>query len=488
MVARFFRDSAIYALPAALSRGISFLLFPLFAHVFSPSDYGTLDLLLVVSTLVAVTIGLEVSQAVGRFLADEDDPERRRTLASTALLFTAAAYTVFLALGILLAEPIARAFLGDSGDADLIRIAALWMWVAGVLQLAQNQLRWQLRPAAFAVAAGITAAVTAGCSGVFVLVLDMGVAGALLGQLAGASVALAYVAVATRGTFGWRFDRVMCRRMLAFSVPLVPAGVAVFLNAYADRLIIQHQLSLADVGVYGVGFRLALVVSLVLIGFQGAAMPLILARHADPHTPADIARILRLFAALVLPLFVLLSIMAPPALHVLADPAYADAATLVPFLALAILFAGMYMFAPGMSIAGDTVTMAKLTVAAGVANVVVVLALVPLLGIEGAALGTALTSLGWFAGQMWASQRRYPVPHHWPALAGGLVAACAAIGLAALVLPVHDVAPAWGDLTARAGLVVLGSAAAAWLALGGDEVAALRRRAHTWRRRNRLAA
>jgi O-antigen/teichoic acid export membrane protein len=276
----------------------------------------------------------------------------------------------------------------------------------------------------------------------------------------------------SRGAYEARVDLEKLRQMLAFSLPLVPASVGVFLNGYADRLIIQHIRSLADVGLYGVGYRLAMVASLLLVGFQGATMPLILARQNEPSMPADIARIFRLFSALGLSAFVLLSVMAPPALHVLAAPEYERASTVVPFLVLAWLFAGMYMFAPGIVIAKDTMIAAKLTVAAGLANVVIVLVLVPLFGIEGAGVGTAATSLGWFAALMHASQRRYSVPHDWRALTAALVAASAVVAVAMLMLPTTDVTLTAGELAIRAGLVLVGAAAATWLAVGRNDIRA----------------
>ena len=59
----------------------------------------------------------------------------------------------------------------------------------------------------------------------------------------------------------------------------MPASTGVFFNGYADRLAIQARMTLGDVGLYGVGYRLSLIVGLTLIGFQGALMPLILRRH-----------------------------------------------------------------------------------------------------------------------------------------------------------------------------------------------------------------
>jgi O-antigen/teichoic acid export membrane protein len=470
MVRRFFRDSAVYALPAALSRGISFLLFPLFAHHFSPTDYGALDILILIGTLVAVTVALEVSQGLGRYIAAETDEDVRQDYASTALLFTIAAYSAFILALEAAAAPLTDVILGPDVSPALLRVAGCSFWLAGVLNLAQNVLRWELRPAPYATASGLLAAVTALASAFFVLLLDMGVMGALLGQLVGATVALSFVLVVTRGSFALRFSREKWRRMVAFSLPLVPSGMGVFLNAYADRLVIQHTRSLADVGIYGVGFRWAMIVSLVLVGFQGAAMPLFLARHQEPSTPADIARIFRVFSALALALFVALSVLAVPALRVLAAAPYQQASDVAPLLVISAMFAGMYIFAPGIAIAKDTATMAMLTAVAGVANLVLALALVPPFGIVGAGIATAATSLWWFVALMRASQRRYPVPHHWGSLVTALVSVAALVGVSMAILPSgREEALDPAGLAARAVFVIAGLGLSAGLVLGAVE-------------------
>ena len=52
MVRSFFRDSAIYVLPSALSSGMSFFLFPFYAHHSTASEYDLFDLVMLGSMLV----------------------------------------------------------------------------------------------------------------------------------------------------------------------------------------------------------------------------------------------------------------------------------------------------------------------------------------------------------------------------------------------------------------------------------------------------
>jgi O-antigen/teichoic acid export membrane protein len=476
MLRRFFRDSAVYIIPSALSSGLSLVLFPLYAHYFTPREYGALDLIFLAQSFVNFTVALEIYQAVGMCVAGEKNEALARDYASTGLLFTLGSYALFGVLAEVFASPLTHVLLGANINVVLLRIAVLWMVVQGVLALAQAQLRWQLRPRAFAAATMVNVILTMLPAGLLVLVVHLGVKGALLGQLFGSTAALICVAVMTRGTFTFRFSLTRCKEMLRLSTPLVPSSVGVFLNLYADRLIIRHSKSLADVGVYGVGYRVAMIVSLLLVGFQGAAMPLFLARKDDPATPGDIARIFKLFAGFALSVFIFLAIMATPIIRIVAAAPYQPAASVVPFLVISVLFSGMFMFAPGPGIVRKTAAMAWVAVAGGVLNVVLALLLVPRYGIKGAGAATAVASLAWFIALMTVSQRYYPVPHQWRRLGIGFIAVVAYVDLALSLLPSgRRTALDGGILGVRVGCVLIGGGVALWIILGGPEVTQLLR-------------
>ena len=466
MVKQFFRDSLVYLIPAGLSQGLAFVTFPLYAHHFTPQQYGVLDLLILAGMLIGWTVALEIYQAVGRFVAGEKNLDLARTYSSTGLWYAVASYGVFLAFSEGLAVPISHLLLGPTTSVTLLRFALPLMCLQGLVALVQAQLRWQLRPIAFAIGSVLLTVCTLVSSIVLVFGAGLELEGAILGQLVGMCVCLAYSLAATRGTFGFRFDWAKLKEMISFSAPLVLSSVGVFLNLYADRLVIQHTRSIQELGIYGVGYRLATVITLLLYGFQGAALPLILTRKDDPSTPRDLARILRIFTALALTLFVVLTIFASPAIRLLAAPPFQPATSVVPFLVLSVLFANMYIFAPGLSVAKKTKPMAVTTLLAGAANLALALLLVPPFGIVGAGIATSTTSCAWFVALMVLSQRYYPAPHDWPRLVLAFTSLLAFVAISLALLPSSRThALSAGTLAVRTVLVLTGSALSVGLAL-----------------------
>ena len=225
----------------------------------------------------------------------------------------------------------------------------------------------------------------------------------------------------------------------------------------------------------------------MLTAFQAAALPLILARKDEPSTPRDLARVFRVFAAFGLSAFVVISLLATPALHLLAGPRYQHSAAVVPFLLISVLFANMYNFAPGMAIRKKPLPMAAMTVAAGVGNLVLALVLVPPLGILGAGIATSTTSFAWFVGLMFVSQRHYPVPHRWRQLGLAFAVVVALVACSLALLPTSgSEAMGAAPLLIRCVLISVGVALSARLTLGHHELAQLLRRLAEYARKPRL--
>jgi O-antigen/teichoic acid export membrane protein len=467
VLARFLKDSAVYGVAGVLTRGIMLLLIPFYTRALAPEAFGVIDLLTIFGAIIALTIALEISQGVARFFAGAESPELARTYASTALWFTAAAYGLFVLVAFAFAGPISRAVVGAPGWEPVFRLAVFAIALNGLFYLFQNQLRWQLQPLHYGIASVVFVLVTGTVSVVLLHGIGRGVEAIYHGQLAGAASASVVAWWFARRSYGFRFSLSRCAEMLRFSLPLVPSGIAVFLSLYVDRICIRELLTLEDVGLYGIAFRFASVMTLLMIGFQGSLMPLVYQHHADPSTPRDLSRIFRGFLVLAVPALAGVTLFAREIVTVFTTPAYAAAAVVIPPLAGAALLANMYIFAPGAAITKRTQVIAGVNMGAAALNLCLNLLLIPRLGIGGAALATLLSSGAGFVTYMMIGQRLYHVPHSWNGI--GIAAA-----VAAAVLLLQPLVTAFGGaplaLPVRAVVFVTAAAAAAWILVGRQAV------------------
>lgn len=414
------RHSAIYMLPTILTRGLGFLLLPIYTHAFAPSDYGVLDLITTIGPMVNVVICLEVLQGMARLRVDVSLEEQRR-LTGTTWLFSLLAYSVFMAVTMPLAPWLAQHVLDDSELTDVTRVGIVAMSVNALAAMFLIQFRWELRSMTYTVLTTCYAVTTIGVAAWVALVLDLGVFGVLTGQAASGALFSMIAVVLTRRSVSWVLSGRLLRRMLAYSWPLVPASLSMTLTLYFDRAALTIMASLDDVGVFGVAARLASVIAILVAGLQMAVSPLIYAHYTEPQTPASLAKIFRWAVALLLSVCLALHLAAGTLVTLLAPPAYAAAAQLVPVLALSMMISQLYVFFPGMALAMKTGQQLAVTIAAAAVTLSASFALIPALGALGAALASLSAALVFFVLWAAASQRHYRVPLDLPVLGRGVL-------------------------------------------------------------------
>src|SRR5204862_6244820 len=127
----------------------------------------------------------------------------------------------------------------------------------GLFLLTQSQLRWMLRPSAYFLVSLVAGAANLGLAVALVSRFGLGVHGILYGQVVGATLGTLLALALGRDTYGFELDPKALRRMLSFSLPLVPSGCGVLLSLYVDRLVIRETLGMGAVGVSGVAYRFA---------------------------------------------------------------------------------------------------------------------------------------------------------------------------------------------------------------------------------------
>ncbi|HQI24986.1 MAG TPA: oligosaccharide flippase family protein, partial [Smithella sp.] len=413
MLRAFFRDSVVYAIPAFVNRGMSIFLVPLYTRVLKPADYGVLDMLMVFGSLVNLTVALEVSQGVAIHYTDEISSDKKILYASTAFWFTLFCYTLFLFIGLIFAPFLSQWVMGIGGLEFIFRLGILYIWFNGLFYLIQNQYRFELRSKGYAMVTILVSTITAVVSVFLAYGLSWGLPGILYGMVAGGAIGCIYGFWGLRSSFRLRFDGARLKEMLTFSIPLVPSGIAVFISLYINRLMINHYLTLGDVGLFGIGFRLASIIGLVMVGFQGAMMPLVYSHYREEQTPRHLALIFRLFIAFSLLVFIGLTVFAKEILWIMTTPAYYSSQKVVIFLVPAILLSNMYIFAPGIGIARKTHLILWINLGGAAVNTLLNWLLIPMFGIEGAAVSTLLGYACVFAAYMYFSQRLYHVPHNW---------------------------------------------------------------------------
>jgi O-antigen/teichoic acid export membrane protein len=450
---RLFRDTLIYGSGRVVLQIFAVILVPVWTRVFNPSDYGIIEALATGIAALTLIASLGLESASQRSYFDYSEEEKRSRVLSTALVALLASSAVISALGISFRHEIARELLGSEKYSTLVVLGVLVIPVALLTNFTQEIMRLRHEPWRYTAVSLVSGLAVIVFSLIFVLGLDQHLRGYYLGLLVGSSMALLVGCVLVRKALRPVVDRRELRVMLAYGLPLVPVAASTWVLQLADRFFLLHYSTLRDLGLYGVAYRLANLLLLGTTAFSLAWAPLMLELHAeDPQAERSLrSRTLNYVTFLVAFGAVVLSAYAREIFQTITAPTFADAYKVVGLLAGSIVFIGMNaVTVSGTSIVRRTGYLARYTFYAAVLNIALNFALIPPLGIVGAAVATLVTYGVLAAFYYYRSEKLDPAPFEHRRILLILVMAAVAIAAGTLV----HVEPLWLDALVKIPIVL----------------------------------
>lgn len=413
------RGSLLYTIGNLLPRVGAFLMLPIYLAAMGPSEFGTFSLMLSVAGVLGVFLRLGLDGALMRLHFDVSERERGALYTTLSAATAVGGLVIVTAFGLVAAPFFERLFAG----APFWPIGALTLLFTFLLAFQYvpfTFLRATQRPGRFL---GLTAAsFAAGLAATIVLVavLGLGALGALLGQAAGAAL-VAFTVVLVIGRMGLAAPRLdLLRRSLVFGLPLVPHALSGWVLNLSDRWLIGMlaaggtSAAQAAVGVYALGYVLGQVVSLLAYSFNAAWVPFFYERGETPNGPALLREVATLSALVLSVTAIGVGLLAPELTVVLAGDrwgsAAADAARVTPIVAFASTAYGLYyIVVSAVFLARRTRVLPVLTIVAGAANVGLNIALIPRIGIMGAAWATLAGYSVLAVLSIWYARRVFPL-------------------------------------------------------------------------------
>ncbi len=469
------RQTLAYGLSGLIVPLVGMITLPVFARVFTRSQYGLLELG-TTTLVVAVTItdaGLTAA-ALRNFYDYTGEQEReRRSIMLTGFLATSAiALAVALAL-VGLRNELSRWLFDESGRGTLLIVIAGSVLALNTWRYVGEVMRVHFRAFSYLTMSALAAGVTTALGVTGVLAFDWRVNGFFVAALAGNTIAAVYGVLAVRRWLAGHFSRTELRSMLAYGLPLVPSALSAWALALVDRIILSRLGSLSEVGEYAVANRLAQLLLIGMTAFLFALSPFLLSTYSENPEQEKAARGRTLtYLTFILAIVGLVLTLFAKELFEIVAPRFDDAYLTVGPLSLgAALYGISTVLTTGLAIVRKTVHLAGLSVGAAVLNVGLNLALIPPFGIVGAGLATAAGYGALALSYYWLTQRLYPTPYE-PRKVLTMLAAASLLGSLGLV-PFESL-----GLSMAVKLVALGSfLGVCWLtrAMTGTELRELRR-------------
>jgi O-antigen/teichoic acid export membrane protein len=383
-----FGRGSLYTVASAAQLSAGLLVIPALTRLTSPSELGVIALGILVQSLLAVIAAAGLPTSIGRnYFRREYGPARAGALIPATALVAAA-----VALAAELTGPSWSNVFSDADYGGTLRIAVWSSIPLALLAAVQAHLRAADRAGIFVLTAMLAAPV-AQVAGIAILaVTDSGATGYFAGLASMQAVAalVGLGAVAEARTRAYRDD---VRQALALGAPTVVHSLALYALAAGDRGVIERLEGLAAVGRYQVAYALGALVLSLLYAINFAWSPIVYGAPEERRwqTLADTRDPLFGVAALAISA---VAIGAPVALAIAAPSSYSPE-ELTPVTAIVAL-SGIPMVAylahaHAIIWHGRTGVLAFATPTSAALNIGLNIALIPPLGLEGAAVATAVS-------------------------------------------------------------------------------------------------
>lgn len=324
----FAKDSILYGIGDGLGRLTNILLLPLISRLFTPADYGVIDLLTITYYFLLMTLNLNVLTGIQKYYY-KTEGERRRTMLFSATALTSIFIACFTVILVCFSRPLAGLFFGDTVYAKAVIVLAFCLPLEFLYESFLLLLRLNRKTVSFSVINAIQVGSVIILTFAFVVILRLGLIGVFLAKLVTLSMLVLVLAVFHRKEFSPRFDGKTVHEMIAFALPGQPALIIQSVMELLPRYVLVFFTDLTQVGLFGVAFRIATLVNIFVLAFNRAWNPFAFSHFGKPDEKFLYQKIFKVFFASLCFLGLTLTIFAKEFLIVLTPAEYHRAYLLV---------------------------------------------------------------------------------------------------------------------------------------------------------------
>ena len=393
----FWKFTFVYACGFLLLRGISFFLLPLYTNLLSTDQAGIVFLIYTLLAFLNPVYAYGMNAALFQFY-NKDDCDKRTVLSTSfiSLFFTSLLFSFFLYLfsgflnNIIVDSPEFNSYNWFLLIAVILFFDSLSSRVFVVIRLLE-------KPKQFLLAGMLNIVLSLFFNYYFIGILGLESFGAILAIVL---VSISQALVLSMLVFNYikygSFDFSLFKKMVSFALPFLPSALLFVIIGFSDRWFIKYYLTLHDVGLYGAGYKLGSIMSLIITGFSLNWQPYFLKKgHNDDNEFGKIGSLVIVCLMIVL---TLLSVGAYNLVqlnwnqHYLIGKEFWGSVSIIPVVALGYFFYGIYLLQmPAIFIKNKQNWSVLFWLIGAITNILGNIILIPMFGILGAAISTVIS-------------------------------------------------------------------------------------------------
>lgn len=395
MIKKLFKTSFVYIISRALVGIIGVILFtPLLTRIFSQADYGAIEIITTIDALLVAVLIFGLDSAVTRYYFETKNSGDRKTYLATGMIFLLAELVVSFAILFSISDYLSRLIFGNISYSEILRIGFAYV----ALLVLFNYLLQILRIKFNALSYLVLSVLNIGMVFIAMLVLAnfwqqiVDITNLMWIYCGVTFLSLLTALLICRKSLRGHFRLEALKKLLHFGVPLISSGIFIWVLNLIDRFFIIKYYDLEQVGLYSLGVKITLAVSLIITGFLLTWEPFAYSIAKRKSARQIYSRIMTYYLMATFFCAVVICYAAKPLVLLLAPSNYLPVTNIMSVLLLATIFCGaFYVAAIGVNIVKKTQFVTIATFLAAVLNIALNFFLIPKYGIWGASIATMLS-------------------------------------------------------------------------------------------------
>lgn len=427
----FGRNAVIYAIGNIGLRAASFLIIPLYTHALTVEEFGLLVTLLTTMQFMIILMGLGSGMALLRFQNQYEGTSEEAELMGSAICINLAGGMAVTGIAMLML-PLFRPILHTGTVTGFILLTCFASLAQSVCSLVMSYYRSRNQPVRY-MATGIGSAVLLLAANlIFLFWFRSGANGALLAIIAAYTITLLVISADILPRTGIRVSQAMFRQLFRFGFPLIFAMSGQLIMGSSSTYFLSIYSGLSAVAVYNLGYKLAIIMDIVLIlPFQLTFAPFVYSHTEAPGIRSTLARLFSYFTLSLgfMSLFVLT--FSKLVIPYMGPPEYGGAYIVVLFLLPAIAFKGVSYFGEVLLECVQKTHLTGMTVAFwAITCLVANYFFIHAYGMAGALIAANLSYILSGISVFILGMRQFPVPIQWRkiVITGGLLSSFLGFG------------------------------------------------------------
>lgn len=377
-------NSLIFAIGNLGSKLMQFIMIPLYSYTLTTTQYGKVDFLTTVVSLLLPVFSLDIYDAAFRFALDKSD-NRTQTL-NTSLLFITLVSIGLMPLTILLQLLIKDYPLLNTG---FLLIASMFFSLISNYARAINKIKQ------FAIA-GIINSLTMGLMSFMLLYcFHWAMNGYLFSMAIGMVIATIYIIIACHLQLIFNLQSASKEKLSSlfkYSIPLVPNLLAWWLNSTSDRLFILMLIGASANGIYAMASKIPNMLSTLMTIFLQSWQISVVEEYKEVKGKEFITNVFQAFLTTIFIVAIGILMFLKLIFHILVSSSYYTGWHVAPLILLSVVYSTIASFLGTIYTASkQTVPIMYTTVIGAIINIIFSLILISAIGINGAALANIIS-------------------------------------------------------------------------------------------------